>query len=201
MAPSVFPLQVPGYPPELPPTPPRPVSLQLHSGRCSSSHLHSPRRGPGPGLSHKLCPHFSSGYIKAQTEGRQFLDLRFPNSASAGGGRLESNPRKQYLKAPGRSLHVCACVCTRLPEAHTPGEMPATDLSGQKRKGDWRREAPARDSSPNTFLAEENYQFTLNVLRTTHPSPSGPITLSGSHLPSPTVYCQPSSQRDPIKPK
>lgn len=96
---------------------------------------------------------------------------------------------------------VRACVCTCLPEAHTPEEMPATDLSGQKRKGDWRREAPARDSSPNTFLAEENYQFTLNVLRTTHPSPSGPITLSGSHLPSPTVYCQPSSQRDPIKPK
>lgn len=96
---------------------------------------------------------------------------------------------------------VRACVCTCLPEAHTPEEMPATDLSGQKRKGDWRREAPARDSSPNMFLAEENYQFTLNVLRTTHPSPSGPITLSGSHLPSPTVYCQPSSQRDPIKPK
>lgn len=95
------------------------------------------------------------------------------------------------------------CVCARacLPKAHTAEEMPATDLSGQKRKGDWRREAPAWDSSSNMFLAEENYQFTLNVLRTTHPSPSGPITLSGSHLPSPTVYCQPSSQRDPVKPK
>ena len=199
----MFPLQVPGYPPELRPPPPR--RAQSHCNYTQVDVLvpiYTALGGaPGPGLSHKLCPHFSSGYIKAQTEGRQFLDLRFPNSASAGGGRLESNPRKQYLKAPGRSLHVCACVCTRLPEAHTPGEMPATDLSGQKRKGDWRREAPARDSSPNTFLAEENYQFTLNVLRTTHPSPSGPITLSGSHLPSPTVYCQPSSQRDPIKPK
>lgn len=70
-APSMFPSQIPGYPPEHPF--PRPVSLQLHSGGCSSSHLHDPQTRPQPGALPQTVPTSQVGTSRFKQKDASFL--------------------------------------------------------------------------------------------------------------------------------
>lgn len=153
-------------------------------------HLH-----PSPGLTAATFRHWSSTHTALSpvsaptsqmstsrlrhTEGLQLLDLRFLDSASATGGRPESNAKRQHLEAPGDSMRRCT---------HMP------PLAGPVR-GSHSRENACMDLSraeKRTRLEDVNCQgsnlntLTCNTLRSTPPQPpSGLLTLhTGLWLPA-----------------